>query len=77
MSASSLSLAVGTVRWWVRLYTWGLAADRRDTRRAEIDCDLWEQGWDASRADVRLTNAALQILGRFVLTRIHRGRAFG
>ena len=43
MSGVVLLLAAGVARAWVRLYTAGLRADVRDSRRAEIDSDLWEQ----------------------------------
>lgn len=68
MSTTSLSLAVWTVRWWVRLYTAGVGAAWQDPRRAEIESDLWEQGWDARQAGVRPIETALQILGRLVLS---------
>jgi len=34
------------VRRWVALYTVGLPRDLRDTRRAEIEDDLWSQAHD-------------------------------
>ena len=34
--------SVAVVRAWTRLYTWRLRADVRETRRAEIESDLWE-----------------------------------
>jgi len=40
---ATLPLAVGMVRSWVALYTFGLPRDLRVGRRMEIDCDLWEQ----------------------------------
>jgi protein TonB len=38
--------AMAAVRVWTRLYTSGLAADRGDERRAEIESDLWESEHD-------------------------------
>ena len=35
--------SIGFVRAWVRLYTAGLPLFIRDSRREEIDADLWEQ----------------------------------
>jgi hypothetical protein len=39
---SPLDATGGLVRAWTRLYTWRLPTVARDTRRAEIDSDLWE-----------------------------------
>ena len=39
---TTLHLSSAIVRAWTRLYTWRLPARTRDTRRAEIDSDLWE-----------------------------------
>jgi hypothetical protein len=44
MTALRASSAI--VRTWTRLYTWRLPALARDTRRAEIDSDLWEYSQD-------------------------------
>jgi hypothetical protein len=41
-----MKLAIGLTRAWVRLYTKGLPPELRDDRRAEIESDLWEQGYD-------------------------------
>lgn len=38
----SVVLAMAITRWWTRVYTAGLPADVRETRRAEIESDLWE-----------------------------------
>ncbi len=43
MTISAPSLATGLIRGWVRIYTIGLRDDERDSRRAEIESDLWEQ----------------------------------
>ncbi len=39
--------AVGFVRAWLLLYTAGLPPGLRDSRREEIDADLWEQAKEA------------------------------
>ena len=39
--------AIGFVRAWVLLYTAGLPPGLRDSRREEIDADLWEQAKEA------------------------------
>jgi hypothetical protein len=65
---STLILARGirVTRHWVRLYTAGLPPEIRDTRRAELESDLWEQEHDAAAADGRLMKAAMQVLHRLV-----------
>ncbi len=40
---ATLALAVGMVRSWVALYTFGLSKELRSARRWEIDSDVWEQ----------------------------------
>ena len=41
------SMAAGMVRGWARLYTWRMAPEQRESRRAEIESDLWEFQHDA------------------------------
>ena len=67
MSAFMMTLAVGLVRWWVRLYTSGLPSGAREARGAEIDSDLWEQGQDDIATGCRPDEAALQVFGRLLL----------
>jgi hypothetical protein len=52
------------VRAWTLLYTWRLPALARDTRRAEIDSDLWEYIHDRERN--RSVAPALHVLTRFI-----------
>lgn len=58
------TLVLALVRAWVRLYTRGLPADLRDARRAEIECDVWEQRRDEQSRRVRPSASALHVLGR-------------
>jgi hypothetical protein len=60
MSALALALA----RAWVRLYTRGLPAQLRDSRRAEIECDLWEQRHDEQSRRSRRSATTARVLGR-------------
>lgn len=46
-SVGTQARSVGFVRAWVRLYTAGLPLSLRDSRREEIDADLWEQSQEA------------------------------
>jgi uncharacterized protein (TIGR03435 family) len=48
MNPSPLRLAVSCVRAWTRLYTWRMPPSFRETRRAEIESDLWEFQSDAA-----------------------------
>lgn len=63
MTALTLSSAV--VRGWTRLYTWRLPAYARDTRRAEIDSDLWEFERDA--VTQRALASAVHVFVRLLL----------
>ncbi len=38
-----MSPLLGPVRWWVQLYTSGLATSTRHQRRVELESDMWEQ----------------------------------
>ncbi|HUG13710.1 MAG TPA: hypothetical protein VMM78_01730 [Thermomicrobiales bacterium] len=58
ISASDLT------RVWVRYYTRGMPPEVRDTRRAEIESDLWEQAADAR--DSRASATALSVFDRLV-----------
>ena len=42
MTAELLRLAIAVVRGWTRAYTWGMPALLAESRRAEIESDLWE-----------------------------------
>lgn len=52
------------VRTWTRLYTWRLPALARDTRRGEIDSDLWEFTHDHERD--RRVAPALHVIARLI-----------
>jgi uncharacterized protein (TIGR03435 family) len=43
-----MRLAVDCVRGWTWLYTWGMPPASRETRRAELESDLWEFQRDAA-----------------------------
>ena len=60
----SMTLAVGMVRAWTRLYTWGLPAAQRQARQAEIDSDLWELRHDPAAR--RRGNTSTQIVTRLL-----------
>jgi hypothetical protein len=63
MTSPFLDLAQTTVRVWTRLYTSGLPARLRQSRRAEIESDLFE-----SRSDERHTmSPAVQVMMRLLL----------
>jgi len=48
MKSLALRLAVNCVRAWTWMYTWRLPSSARETRRAEIDSDLWDSQCDAA-----------------------------
>jgi len=62
MTALGVSSAI--VRAWTRLYTWRLPGLARDTRRAEIESDLWEYSQDRAVASDILS--ALHVLARLI-----------
>src|SRR5689334_20634818 len=62
MNALNASSAI--VRTWTRLYTWRLPALARDTRRGEIESDLWEFAHD--RESERGVTRAVQVLARLI-----------
>ncbi len=66
MIIHSENISVWLVRKWVRLYTMGLPAEDKKTRRDEIDSDLWEQKQDAAGSG-NGTGAAWNIFGRLLL----------
>lgn len=59
--------ATTLARAWVRLYTIGLPSALRETRRAEIDSDLWEHEHEARNTGRAAAVAAMEIILR-VLT---------
>ena len=64
MSGRLLQMAAALVRGWAAVYTWGMPADLREARRAEIDSDLWEcQQAEPSNGRLPLQIAARLLLG--------------
>ena len=53
--------AARVTRWWTRCYTAGLPGDVRDTRRAEIESDLWDSLADGNSTRHILARLALGI----------------
>ena len=62
-----IDLAAGMTRGWTALYTWRLPEDLRDTRRAEIESDLWEHLRLAMLVEEPVYVTALGIILRFLL----------
>ncbi len=67
MSVSAPVFAAGLIRGWVRIYTIGLRDDDRDSRRAEIESDLWEQQRDAAPAGPSRIATAAHMVARWAL----------
>ena len=65
MNSHLMRLAVNCVRGWTWLYTWRMPPASRETRRAEIESDLWEFQCDA--AGDHSLGPALHILLRFLI----------
>ena len=65
MTSVLIRVAVNCVRGWTWLYTWRMSPAFRDTRRAEIESDLWECQSDTA-GDAGL-GAALNILLRLLI----------
>ena len=59
-----VALSVGCARTWVGVYTLCLAAAVKEARRREIDSDVWEQQWLASRRGESVHGTAGEILTR-------------
>ena len=59
-----LRFAVAVVRAWTRLYTWRLEPGLRETRRAEIESDLWEFQQDQ---DGRGLTSAMHVFMRLMM----------
>lgn len=64
--STALALSIGVARSWVALYTRGIAREMRDSRRSEIDSDLWEQQWLASRRGDPAFETAVEVLVRML-----------
>lgn len=67
MTSPLLTSAVWLTRMWTRAYTWGMHPLDRDSRRAEIESDLWESQHDEAESDTHIA--------RHVLTRLVGGLA--
>jgi hypothetical protein len=65
MNSPLIRLAVSCVRGWTRLYTWRMPPASRETRRAEIESDVWECQSDA--AGDHVIGSALHILLRLLI----------
>ena len=85
MSIGFMPRSVGFVRAWVRLYTAGLPPGLRDSRREEIDADLWEQAQEVETKlsggyvnrcvnDIRRRPSQPLIQWRFHPHTVHRDR---
>lgn len=46
--------AIATVRAWTRVYTWRLPRALRESRRAEIESDLWESSHDTQKSAMHI-----------------------
>jgi len=63
---AALALSVGMARSWVALYTLRLPLEVREARRSEIDSDLWEQQWLATRRGDPAFGTAIEVLARML-----------
>ena len=63
MKSSPLRVAAAIVRAWTCVYTWRLPPGVRESRRAEIESDLWECGQDAGHGP----SPAVQVVVRLLL----------
>ena len=64
MKSRLLRLAIGLVRGWSRVYTWRMPSGLAESRRAEIESDLWELRHDPDGA--RGLNPAVHVIGRLL-----------
>ncbi len=60
------ALASRLTHRWVCAYTAHLDPGQRDTRRAEIDCDLWEHQADAQRMGLGSLRLNVQMIRRLL-----------
>ena len=63
---ATLTLAIGMVRSWVALYTFGLPGELRSARRLEMASDVWEQRQFAALRREGPGETALQVLARLL-----------
>jgi hypothetical protein len=66
MSGTGPSLLARAVERWVACYTWGLPAEVRDARRAELRSHLFEHLRQAAGEGHSRLRRSLQVLGRVV-----------
>jgi len=64
---AALDMVVGMTRSWVAVYTSGLPPEFRDSRRAEIDSDVWEHQRTADLLNQPQGETSFQLLARLVL----------
>ena len=64
---AALRIAVNLARTWVRLSTSRMPTEVRETRRAEIDADLWDHDKDAQEDGVPPLVTAMEIFLRTCL----------
>jgi len=64
---AALTLTVGMARSWVTPYTLRLPLEISESRRSEIDSDLWEQQWLAARRGDPALGTAIEVLSRMLL----------
>src|SRR5687768_10402377 len=65
MKSPLLNVAISAVRAWTRLYTWRMAVEPREARRAEIESDLWEFQRDVAHSS--FINPAAHVLIRLLV----------
>ena len=65
--SGALAVTIGIARSWVALYTLRLPLEIRESRRSEIDSDLWEQGWLAAHRGDPALGTAIEVLSRMLL----------
>jgi hypothetical protein len=65
MTSRFLRLAMGLVRGWARIYTWGMPSVVAESRRAEIESDLWELQHDPDGA--RGLSLTVHVIGRLLI----------
>ena len=65
--SGALAVTIGIARSWVALYTLRLPLEIRESRRSEIDSDLWEQQWLAARRGDPALGTAIEVLSRMLL----------
>ena len=67
MTSPLLTAAVWLTRMWTRAYTWGMHPLERDSRRDEIESDLWESQHDEADSDARIAGHVIARLAGGIL----------